>query len=342
MGLVHSIVRAAIIVGASIPVLALSTTAEAQLTPMRGCALLKRPIEMSLGVPDQAPGVFVELIDPATDEVLETRPAHPGNTGKIDLAELFPKLWTTEAPRVLMAQATMRVGDKVAARIGPPVVLVPMVAPRYAARVDREGTPQASPPAAPGSRVLSGYWTYTDQRVEITTGKGRLTFALRPDAAPNSVDNFRTLVARGFYDGVSIHRIASLSGRTLPDIVQFGDPTGTGQGGPGYFIDFEPGPLKHAYGTLSLARTSDPNSAGSQVFICLGRDSAARLDGRYTVFARLVAGTDTLEALAKTPTDAEGKPREPVTIESARLVDAPPYGAGPKPQADPLEKTPTR
>ncbi len=344
MGAVHLTIRAAIIAMSS-ALGAITPHAAAQLAPLHDCALFKRPIEMSLRIPEQAPGVFIELINPATGQVIETRPARPGNTGRVDLAELFPRLWSVDSPQVLYAQATTNPADKEGTadgRIGPPVVLVPMVAPRYAPRIDREGTPQVNPAPAPKTRVLSGYWTYTDQRVEITTTKGRLVFALRPDAAPNSADNFRTLVARGFYDGIRIHRIASLSGRTLPDIVQFGDPTGTGQGGPGYFIDFEPSPLKHTYGTLSFARTTDPNSAGSQVLICLGRESAAQLDGRYTVFARLVAGTETLEALAKSPTDAEGKPREPVAIQSAKLVDAPPFGAGPKPEADPLEKPPTR
>jgi peptidyl-prolyl cis-trans isomerase B (cyclophilin B) len=342
MGLVHLIVRAAIFVAASVPMSVLTSPAAAQVSPMHECALFKRPIELSVRVPDQAPSVLIELIDPSNGQVIETRPARPGNTGKVDLAEVFPKLWTTDSPKVVYAQATIGGADVTAGRIGSPVVLVPMVAPRYAPRIDREGTPQVNPPVASKTRVLSGYWTYTDQRVEITTSKGRLTFALRPDAAPNSVDNFRTLVSREFYDGIRIHRIASLSGRTLPDIIQFGDPTGTGQGGPGYFIDFEPSPLKHSYGTLSFARTTDPNSAGSQVLICLGRESAAQLDGKYTVFGRLVLGVETLEALSKSPTDADGRPRDPIAIESAKLVDAPPFGTGPKPEVDPLEKPSTR
>src|SRR6185295_14123533 len=116
----------------------------------------------------------------------------------------------------------------------------------YAAKGDLDGFPRVpGPPPANKPPVLSGYWTYTDQRAVITTDKGDLVFALRPDAAPNSVRNFRQLVADRFYDQTDVSRIASLSGRTLPDIVQLGDPTGTGQGGPGWFLDFEPSPLKH-------------------------------------------------------------------------------------------------
>ena len=124
--------------------------------------------------------------------------------------------------------------------------------------------------------------------------------------------------------------------------MQFGDPTGTGQGGPGYFLDFEPSPLKHGFGSLSFARTSEPNSAGSQVIVTLGRDAAAQLDGKYTVFGRLVSGAETLISIARTPADADGKPREPVTIDSAQLVEAPPYGVGPKPESDPMEKPTAR
>jgi cyclophilin family peptidyl-prolyl cis-trans isomerase len=346
MGCVHKSLKlcaVAALIGACAPLAAV-----AQIAPLHECAHFKRPIEISVQVPETARGVSVQLIVPATGQVLDTRQANAGNAGMIDLAELFPRLWSAETSQVLYAQAVASFGsaggkepDK-GERLGPPIVLVPMAAPRYAPRMDRDGTPVVNPAPAPKARVLAGYWTYLDQRVEIVTSKGRLVFAMRPDAAPNSVDNFRTLVSRGFYDGIPIHRIASLSGRTLPDIVQFGDPTGTGQGGPGYYIDFEPSPIKHAYGTLSYARTSDPNSAGSQVLIALGRDGGAQLDGRYTVFGQLVSGTETLEALSKVATDADGKPRDAVTIESAKLLDAPPFGEGPKPEVSPLEKPPER
>jgi cyclophilin family peptidyl-prolyl cis-trans isomerase len=322
-----------------------------QLVPVCACAHPNQPIDALLGAPNtrksgegaaQESSLGIELIAPATGEVVESRPAKPG---KVDLGGLFPRLWSADSPLVYCAQA---VAD--GARVGAPVVLVPMLPPRYAPRVDRDGTPRVSPPALAGKPLLSGYWVYTDQRVEITTEKGSLVFALHPEAAPNGVRNFRDLVSKGFYDRTPIHRIASISGRALPDIIQFGDPTGTGQGGPGYHIDFEPSTLKHAFGTLSYARTSDPNSASSQVFICLGDGGggdgegtaptglAAQLDGKYSAFATLVTGADTLMAIAKTPVDAESRPREPVMIESARLVDAPPFGSGPKPEGDPFAK----
>jgi peptidyl-prolyl cis-trans isomerase B (cyclophilin B) len=314
--------------------LTLARPAAAQIHPGKACAHAKGPIPATLDTPGQSKPVelTLELINPATAQVVESRPAKPGD---VDLAEIFPRLWTNESGLVFAVQAVA--ADE---RIGPPLVLVPMVAPRYAPRVERDGAPQLLP--APKTRVLAGYWLYTDQRAVIRTSKGEMVFALRPDAAPHSVANFRWLIEQEFYDGIKVHRIAALSGRTLPDIMQFGDPSGTGQGGPGYFIDYESSPLKHGFGSLSLARTGEPNSAGSQVIVAFGREAAAQLDGKYTVFGQLVSGGETLSAIAKTPTDADGKPREAITIESARLVDAPPFGAGPKPETDPNDKPTTR
>ncbi len=313
-------------------VLAVASSAQAQLHAIVPCAHSKKPIVVTLEVPAKAgtDDISVELINPATGQVLESRPAKPGEN---DLADLFPRLWTTDSPQLVLAQAVVA-----KERIGAPMVLVPMVAPPYAAKVERDNKPLVGAPPPAKSRVLSGYWLYAEQRVQITTSKGILVFALRADAAPNSVRNFRDLVEKQFYDGIKIHRIAALSGRTMPDIVQFGDPTGTGQGGPGWFTDYEPSPLKHGFGSLSYARTSEPNSAGSQVIVALGREAAPQLDGKYTVFGQLVSGAETLNAIAKTPVDADGKPREALTIESAKLIDAPPYGSGPVAETDPYEK----
>jgi cyclophilin family peptidyl-prolyl cis-trans isomerase len=269
----------------------------------------------------------IELINAETLKVVDAKPA---KAGEVDLAELFPRLWKTEAPAVLLAQAVE--GDR---RVGAAVVLVPMIAPRYASRMDREGVPIFGPPPRP--RPLAGYWTFQDQHAVLHTTKGDLAFRLRPDAAPASVMHFRDLIRKGFYDGVPVHRVASLRGQPLPDIAQLGDPTGTGHGGPGSMIDMEDSPLKHAYGVLSFARAADPNSAGSQVIIDLSREAASALDGKYAAFGELVRGGATLTALAKTPVDADGRPREPVAVDRAELVDAPPVGQGPRPVPDPLD-----
>jgi cyclophilin family peptidyl-prolyl cis-trans isomerase len=323
------LIRAVLVVATLLP----ASRALAQLHPLKPCAHLKQPILATLDAPESGSiELSIELINPTTDQVVESRPSKPGD---VDLAEVFPRLWTNDVAQVFYVQAVA--GKE---RVGSPIVLVPMVAPRYAARSERDGTPQVAPP--PKARVLSGYWVRTDQRAVLRTSKGELTFALRPDAAPNSVENFRSLIVSRFYDGIRVHRIAALSGRTLPDIVQFGDPTGTGQGGPGFFIDYEPSPLKHGFGSLSFARTSEPNSAGSQVIIAFGREAASQLDGKYTVFGQLVSGGEALVAIAKAPVDADGKPRQPLIIESAKLVNAPPFGSGSKTETDPYDKPNSR
>ena len=155
--------------------LLLAHPAIGQLRPVSPCAHLKKPISVVLAAPgtDSSAQTSIELIDPVSDEVLQSEPAKPGD---LDLAEIFPRLWSTDSPRVLLAQAL--IGKE---RVGSPLVLVPMVCPRYAPRVDRDGMPILNP--APKARVLSGYWMYTDQRVVLTTSKGELVFALRPDVA---------------------------------------------------------------------------------------------------------------------------------------------------------------
>lgn len=335
-----------------------SRSAEAQVRPLRDCSPLNQPIRVLVGselAPSPSPKneaasidspsgpteVTLLLLAPASDgksadTLIESRPVP---AGEVDLARVFQRLWKTDDPRVLYVQAAEdESGDK---RVGPALVLVPMVTPRYASRTDRTGAPQLNPlpasadgrPSTASTRAFSGYWLFNDQHAVFDLGTGELAFALRADAAPMSIMHARRLVSSGFYDGVAVHRIASLSGQTAPDIVQFGDPTGTGRGGPGFMIDFEPSSLPHTFGTLSLARTSDPNSAGSQLFITLSNDVGSALNDRYTVLGRLVSGAEVLRAIGKSPTTADAAPRDPIVIRSAKLVDAPPRGT-PDPKID--------
>ena len=120
--------------------------------------------------------------------------------------------------------------------------------------------------------------------VKLTTTRGDIYLELFPEIAPIHVDNFISLVKKGFYNGLLFHRV-------VPDqIIQGGCPDGTGLGGPGYTIPAEFNFRKHKRGTLSMARTSHPDSAGSQFYICLRRMS--QLDGKYTVFGQVVKGKD--------------------------------------------------
>ena len=131
---------------------------------------------------------------------------------------------------------------------------------------------------------------------------------LYPEVAPNTVNNFISLVKKGFYDGVIFHRV--ISGFML----QGGDPDGTGMGGPGYSIKGEftqngfQNDLKHEPGVLSMARTMMPNSAGSQFFIM--HEAAPHLDGAYAAFGKVTEGMDVVNAIAAVPTNYNDRPLE--------------------------------
>lgn len=129
-------------------------------------------------------------------------------------------------------------------------------------------------------------------------GYGSVIFELYPEYAPNTVNNFISLVKNGFYDNNTFHRLSK------GFVLQGGDPTGTGTGGPGYGIKGEfatngvvGNTLKHEKGVLSMARASDPNSAGSQFFIMLG--TAEHLDGSYAAFGKVIEGMDIIEYIEK-------------------------------------------
>jgi peptidyl-prolyl cis-trans isomerase B (cyclophilin B) len=148
--------------------------------------------------------------------------------------------------------------------------------------------------------------------LDTTAGSMKLEFF--PDKAPGHVENFVKLAEKGFYNGTVFHR-------TIPGfMIQGGCPEGSGMGGPGYKIKAEFNDTKHVRGVLSMARSSDPNSAGSQFFICHG--DAGFLDRQYTAFGKLVEGDATLDAIAKAPTVKGGensKPVKPVKINKVTI-----------------------
>ncbi|MCD4813526.1 peptidylprolyl isomerase [bacterium] len=123
----------------------------------------------------------------------------------------------------------------------------------------------------------------------IQTGKGEIVFKFYPKDAPNTVANFTKLAQKGFYDGLTFHRVEP------GFVIQGGDPKGDGTGGPGYTINAEFNKQSHITGAVAMARSMDPNSAGSQFYICLGR--APHLDGNYTVFGQVTKGMDVVQAI---------------------------------------------
>jgi peptidyl-prolyl cis-trans isomerase B (cyclophilin B) len=124
----------------------------------------------------------------------------------------------------------------------------------------------------------------------ITLEKGgEIQLEFYPGDAPKTVENFVTLAKKGFYNGLSFHRV-------VPDfVVQGGCPKGNGTGGPGYQIKAEFNKQKHVRGTLAMARSQDPDSAGSQFYICYG--TTPHLDGQYTVFGRVVSGMEHVDRI---------------------------------------------
>ena len=140
---------------------------------------------------------------------------------------------------------------------------------------------------------------------------------LYPETAPNTVANFVHLVESGFYDGLIFHRV-------IPGfMIQGGDPTGTGMGGPGWHIKGEfarngvKNDLKHTRGVLSMARSMHPDSAGSQFFIM--HEDAPHLDGQYAAFGKVIEGMDAVDAIANTETGAQDRPIREQKIKSATV-----------------------
>src|SRR5437773_7249194 len=161
----------------------------------------------------------------------------------------------------------------------------------------------------------------------IKTSEGEMVVQFWTNAAPNTIENFKKLARQGFYDGTIFHRIIK------GFMIQGGDPNSKdpakedsyGQGGPDYKIKAEFNDHPHDPGVISMARSADPDSAGSQFFICLA--PIHRLDHQYTTFGKLIKGEDVLEKIGNTPVErnAQGemsKPTKRVAIESVKIVPA--------------------
>jgi peptidyl-prolyl cis-trans isomerase B (cyclophilin B) len=149
----------------------------------------------------------------------------------------------------------------------------------------------------------------TGVSARVETSAGAMTFVFFPEKAPGHVANFVKLAEQGFYDGTGFHRVIK------GFMIQGGCPRGDGTGGPGYTIPAEFNDVHHARGVLSMARSKDPNSAGSQFFVCHG--DAGFLDRQYTAFGKLVDGDEVLEAIASAavhPGGERSRPVQPVKI----------------------------
>ena len=147
----------------------------------------------------------------------------------------------------------------------------------------------------------------------LHTNHGAIAVELFDEDAPNTVANFVKLAKDGFYDGVIFHRV-------IPDfMIQGGDPTGTGTGGPGYTFEDEFNEHKVERGALAMANAG-PNTNGSQFFV-VTTQAAPWLDGKHTVFGKVTEGMDAIDSISAVETDANDKPREAVTIERVEVKD---------------------
>jgi len=170
--------------------------------------------------------------------------------------------------------------------------------------------------------------TQPNEVAVIKTTAGEMTLEFWPDVAPKTVENFKTLAKKGFYDGTAFHRIVKgfmiQGGDPLTKNPSMEDDWGTGD--PGYKIKAEFNKRPHQRGVISMARSRDPDSAGCQFFICLG--NAPFLDGEYTAFGKLVGGDDVLGKIGDSPVKAsnsgeKSKPLSRVGVESIRIVPQP-------------------
>ncbi len=313
---------------------------------------------------DTSRSLALELIDVGSLFALAAQEGEPGKppravpearrtrvaveAGEVDLAALFPTLWADpHNAGVRMRYVQLFVGS---AAVGPALVLQPLTTPARAQLVHaakrsvyfvdpatqlanfdaREAQLIWKQPMGASASLVSGLRVYPEQHVLLTTSVGELELRLLPQAAPNTVWNFRELVRGGFYTDIAFHRIVAKTPKGDPFVVQVGDPTATGEGGPGFDIALEPSPLAHDFGVVSMARDLEPDTNGSQFFICLSREGTQSLDGKYTAFAEVVRGLPTLLTLEQTKV-RDQRPIDPPVLQSAVLIDAPPRSANARP-----------
>jgi peptidyl-prolyl cis-trans isomerase B (cyclophilin B) len=268
--------------------------------------------------------------------------------GEVDLAAALPAI--RSAPRAVRVQA-LRDGVPVDAplvvtplEVRPTIRTMPDLRPDGKTRFTRiigwgdrllDPSNPAHAEAARGweksdPAPRSGFRVDLDRDVAFETTAGRIRFAMRPDAAPATALNFVALAASGFYDGTIVHRVVPKGRGGRPFVIQGGDPTGTGDGGPGYDIMLEPSDLPHDFGVVSMARNDWPDSAGSQWFVALTREETARLDGQYCAFGEAVEGADAILAIERgeIADESTGRPRAPVTVTRATVQPARPWVPG--------------
>lgn len=285
---------------------------------------VNQPIEVR--VPASPENASAELVLLRPDNTVVTRqPLDHGGSDRVDLAALFPAIFDLRGVHYVQLVVDGEPRDSA-------LVLQPLVnRPRPTLRMVQRGPNRVpvvegwqDPPADEVS--MSGFRIYSEPHIVLDTTMGEITLSMRPDHAPNTVSNFIDLVEGGFYTNIPVHRVVAMTRNGHPFVIQAGDPTGTGSGGPGYQIDLEPSRLPHDLGVISMAREgSDVNTGGSQFFICLSRPGTEFLDGQYTSFGETVSGIEVVQAIAAVETQpGTDRPVNMPVVESARTIPAPP------------------
>lgn len=351
-----------------VAMLALRTTSTpnaAQPEAPRGNALdslslyngLKRPIMVSVEPAAWRGAVTLEVVLLDQPGAVIAEPiALSAEERTFDLAQKFPMIW--DLRRAAYAQL-LKNGEPT----GSALVLQPMLSrltmwtvrdlrpdgrtpytkivgwgpkpPEIQQREEDAGAEGATPvPEEPleidDTAIFSGLRIYPEQDAVLVTDLGEMRYALRPDEAPNTAWNFMQLVDGGYYRDIPFHRIVPATREGHPFVIQAGDPSGTGSGGPGYWLPIEPSRLAHEFGVISMARADDPDSAGGQIFVCLSREGTARLDGQYCAFGYAVDGARTILSISEVELAdvSTGRAVTPPIIQTAYLAPAPPRMPG--------------
>lgn len=295
---------------------------QAQVVPEHLYYGVNRPIPVTVTSPSEDAKVELALYDATGRQIVDRSVVTPG---PVDLFEVFPVLWNRSQPQPLYLQ-TLIDGQP----YGSPIFLEPLRPPLTSTLDPRT---QQVVWSDDRRRPYTGLRTYPARLAVFETSAGEFTVKMRPDVAPNTVFHIMNLIDGGFYTDIVFHRIIPKNAAGDPFVIQFGDPQGFGLGGPGFYVDLEPGTLAHGFGVMSMARRSDsPDSNGSQVFICLSRAATAHLDNNYTAFAEVVDGLDTVLALESSPLEdaAKGAPADPKpVVRAARTIPAPPIDQWP-------------
>ncbi len=326
------------------PLIVASMLASAELAPVQGAEFCKPNAAVRATLSGVTGDCSLVLMDAQGVELARA----PAAAGELDLAALLPALRSaTRAVRVQVIE-----NDRPQ---GAPLLVIPL-ATRPTIRTMQDLRPDGTTPFTRiigwGDALLdpqnaqhqalkaewpkedptpmSGFKVERDRDVVFETTAGTIRFAMRPDHAPATARNFVHLAESGFYDGTIVHRVVPQGRLGQPFVIQGGDPTGTGDGGPGYDIPLEPSALPHDFGVVSMARNDWPDSAGSQWFVALTRKETARLDGQYCAFGYAVEGAAAIlaaegGAIADPKT---GRPVEPVVVTRAYVVAAPAWTPG--------------